>query len=76
MESATRVEILDEIVYFRTNALRKGMNPPLLGKVIGQTGFFNFGYFRVTERKKLTKTFYISYFHCVFKKIANIFTCG
>ena len=43
MESVTRVQILDEAlcVSLRTNVLAKGMN--ISGKIVGQTGFFNFG---------------------------------
>ena len=47
MDTATRVQILDESVYISKNTINfgKGMNPtsvpPAAGKIVGQTGFFN-----------------------------------
>ena len=47
MNMATRVQILDEIVYIfqSDNSLGKGMNPTILplamGEIVGQTKVFN-----------------------------------
>ena len=48
MNTATQVQILDEVVCIshRANSLQKGMNPTILlqaiGKIVGQTKPFNF----------------------------------
>ena len=49
MDTATRVQILDETVCIShsTKNLGKGMNPiilpPAMGKIVGQTSFFSLG---------------------------------
>ena len=49
MDEVTQVQILEKTVCIShdTNTLRKGMNPiilpPVMGKIVGQTGFFSLG---------------------------------
>ena len=47
MDTATRVQILDETDLHFTNTIGKGMNPiilpPAMGKIVGQTRFFSPG---------------------------------
>ena len=45
MDTATRVQIQDETDYIShsINTLRKGILPPAMGKIVGQTWFFSLG---------------------------------
>ena len=59
MDTATRVQILDETdnISHSTNTLGKGMNPiilsPAMGKIVGQTRFFDLGEETSLEEGKL-----------------------